>query len=127
MRAVTEDCTIELDSGNSYKFRKGDKLGIFPATIHFDPDIYPNPEEFNYKRFINVPSSYTKNNKKIPSSLCFLPFGGGQTYCPGIIILFTIVYLYNTISHYILLMYVSFCIFYYAVLLCYFRKEICKS
>lgn len=83
MREVMESCTLTLASGHTYSFRKGDNVGIFPPLVHRDPRIYPNPDEFQFDRFINAPSSYTLNGSNVQANLCFIPFGGGATYCPG--------------------------------------------
>jgi cholesterol 7alpha-monooxygenase len=83
MREVTEDLALTMDSGNTYNFRKGDKVGIFPPIVHFDPEIYPDPYTYRYDRFINASSSIMKNAKALPASNCYLPFGGGANYCPG--------------------------------------------
>ena len=38
---------------NKHKFRKGDRVVIFPPLLHFDADaVGPDPEEFNHKRYI---------------------------------------------------------------------------
>ena len=83
VRAVVEDCTIAFPTGRGYKFRKGDHLAIFPPTSHFDPEIFHNPHEFVYDRFLSSPSSVTKNGKTVPFSQVYMPFGGGSSYCPG--------------------------------------------
>lgn len=83
MREATEDVYLEFDSGVTYKFRKGDKIGIFPPLVHFDADIYPDPYTFKYDRFINAPSTVMKDGRSLPASNVFLPFGGGMNYCPG--------------------------------------------
>mmetsp|Transcript_16611 Transcript_16611/g.25002 ORF Transcript_16611/g.25002 Transcript_16611/m.25002 type:complete len:518 (-) Transcript_16611:185-1738(-) len=83
MRKVTQACTLTLSSGNTYSFRKGDSVGVFPPLAHHDADIYPDPEEFRYDRFVGHPSTLTIDGKEVASSLCFIPFGGGVSYCPG--------------------------------------------
>lgn len=83
MREVIEPCTLTLSSGHTYSFRKGDNVGIFPPLLHRDSRIYSNPEDFQYDRFVNVPAEYTIDGTQVSSSLCFLPFGGGASYCPG--------------------------------------------
>jgi hypothetical protein len=53
LRTVKEDNTIlEFASGNKYKFRKGDRIGVIPTLFHFNEKLYPNPNEFNPYRFI---------------------------------------------------------------------------
>lgn len=53
MRVVVEDgYEIETSSGDKYRFRKGDRLGIFPPLFHLDDEIFPNAKEFNPYRFV---------------------------------------------------------------------------
>lgn len=80
---ITNDCALTLASGNTYKFRKGDKIGIFPPLSHYDEDYYPNATKFQYDRFVNPPQSFVKNGQEIPFNMCYLPFGGGVYWCPG--------------------------------------------
>ena len=82
-QVVHSDYTLTTSSGKEYKFRKGDKIGIFPALTHYDPEIFPDPYTFKYDRFITQPTYVKKNNKEIATASCFLPFGGGIYYCPG--------------------------------------------
>jgi cytochrome P450 len=83
MREVLEPCTLTLASGNTYSFRKGDNVGIFPPLVHRDTRIYSQPEEFQHDRFLNAPSSYCINGGTVQANICLLPFGGGVSYCPG--------------------------------------------
>ena len=82
-QVVHAEYSLTTASGRQYKFRKGDKIGIFPALTHYDADIFPDPHTFKYDRFLTLPSHVVKNNKQIATSACFLPFGGGIYYCPG--------------------------------------------
>jgi hypothetical protein len=83
MREAIAPVSLTISAEETYVFRKGDQIGIFPPLVHFDDRFYPNPEEFKYDRFLDVPQSYTVEGEEFPSSACFLPFGGGATYCPG--------------------------------------------
>lgn len=47
----------------------------FPNTLHFDPDIFQDPETFQYDRFIDH-TAKAKNGKSLHSSHS-RPFGGG--------------------------------------------------
>jgi len=44
MRQVVapEGGVLTLNSGKSYRFRRGDKVGLFPALVHYDEDFYPD-------------------------------------------------------------------------------------
>ncbi|XP_028758227.1 ent-kaurenoic acid oxidase 1-like [Neltuma alba] len=57
---------------NGYTIPKGWKVLTWFRSIHYDPEIYPNPREFNPLRW-NV----------IRSAGEFLPFGAGSRLCPG--------------------------------------------
>lgn len=74
---------FRMPSGESFRFRKGDRLLIYPQFLHFDAEIFPNPESFKFDRFIDPPSSYRKDGYEVPFGMALMPFGGGATYCPG--------------------------------------------
>ncbi|XP_027334111.1 ent-kaurenoic acid oxidase 2-like isoform X2 [Abrus precatorius] len=57
---------------NGYTIPKGWKALVWFRSIHLDPEIYPNPKEFNPYRW-NVKHKVGE----------FLPFGGGSRLCPG--------------------------------------------
>ena len=82
-QVISDECSLTLNSGRTYKFRKGDKVAIFPTIGHYDSRIYSNPEEFIFNRFVNTPTTYTLDGKSISAGQCFLPFGAGATWCPG--------------------------------------------
>jgi cytochrome P450 len=53
MRIVQEDDTeLTLASGKTYKFRKGDRVGLCPPLFHFDENFFPDSKEFNPYRWI---------------------------------------------------------------------------
>ncbi|KAL4380837.1 hypothetical protein HN51_004177 [Arachis hypogaea] len=58
---------------NGYTIPKGWKALVWFRSVHLDPEIYPNPKEFNPHRWDN-------NEHKAGE---FLPFGGGSRLCPG--------------------------------------------
>ncbi|XP_004308741.1 PREDICTED: ent-kaurenoic acid oxidase 1-like [Fragaria vesca subsp. vesca] len=58
---------------NGYIIPKGWKALTWFREIHWDSEIYPNPNEFNPSRWDN----YT------PKPATFLPFGAGSRLCPG--------------------------------------------
>ncbi|KAI4317497.1 hypothetical protein L6164_025361 [Bauhinia variegata] len=58
---------------NGYTIPKGWKVLVWFRTVHLDPEIYPNPKEFNPSRW----------NNTIPKAGEFLPFGAGSRLCPG--------------------------------------------
>lgn len=88
MRYVKKPCKLTLDSGRTYSFVKGDRVGICPPLTHFDDAIFPNAKTFYPERFLDEnlldksPLSRS-TGKKLEMSNTFLPFGGGPTLCPG--------------------------------------------
>ncbi|XP_045800379.1 ent-kaurenoic acid oxidase 2-like [Trifolium pratense] len=57
---------------NGYTIPKGWKVLTWFRSVHLDPEIYPNPKEFNPDRW----------NKEYKAGE-FLPFGIGTRLCPG--------------------------------------------
>ena len=49
---MEEQFQLSLHSGHSYRFRKGDRVGLFPGLFHKNPKIFPDPEEFDPYRWI---------------------------------------------------------------------------
>ncbi|KAJ6016993.1 cytochrome P450 [Penicillium sp. IBT 35674x] len=71
VRDVLEDICI---SGTT--LRKGNKMLVSYRQLHLSSESWgPNPEVIQADRF--------QQNKSLKSSLCFRPFGGGSTLCPG--------------------------------------------
>ncbi|KAF2322015.1 hypothetical protein GH714_005694 [Hevea brasiliensis] len=58
---------------NGFVIPKGWKVLVWFRSVHLDPEIYPNPKEFNPSRWDN----YTAK------AGTFLPFGAGSRMCPG--------------------------------------------
>lgn len=58
------------------KIKKGQIITVPIYALHHDPDLYPNPEEFDPERF-------NDENKKLRESVAFLPFGAGPRNCVG--------------------------------------------
>ncbi|KAG2541809.1 hypothetical protein PVAP13_9NG702600 [Panicum virgatum] len=56
-----------------YLIPKGWKVQLWYRSVHMDPEIYPDPKEFN-------PSRWEGNS---PRPGTFLPFGLGTRQCPG--------------------------------------------
>ncbi|RXN06090.1 syntenin-1 [Labeo rohita] len=85
IRVASEDFTLTLDSGQTAALRKGDYIALYPQLIHLDPEIYPNPTEFKYDRFLDDDgqrkSNFFKNERRLKHFL--LPFGSGASECPG--------------------------------------------
>ncbi|XP_004486504.1 ent-kaurenoic acid oxidase 2-like [Cicer arietinum] len=77
MRVITFSLVVFREaksdvSMNGYTIPKGWKVLVWFRSIHLDPEIYPNPKEFN-------PNRWNKEHKAGE----FLPFGAGTRLCPG--------------------------------------------
>nr|XP_032826124.1 cytochrome P450 7A1-like [Petromyzon marinus] len=84
-RIAKEDFDLVMDSGEAYHIRKGDGIAVYPPLIHFDPNIYEQPEEFIFNRFLDEngheKTSFSLGERKIKNY--WLPFGSGVAQCPG--------------------------------------------
>ncbi|XP_059837518.1 cytochrome P450 7A1-like [Hypanus sabinus] len=85
LRVVTEDFVLSLDSDVKMALRKGDHICLYPQQLHLDPDVYEDPLEFKYDRFLDEngkeKTAFYKNGRKLKHWL--LPFGSGVSMCPG--------------------------------------------
>ncbi|VUC24184.1 unnamed protein product [Clonostachys rosea] len=61
-----------------YKVAAGTEVGVNAWIIHRDPDIFPNPDEFNPDRWITADASDLSRMKR-----AFFAFGGGRHTCSG--------------------------------------------
>ena len=52
VRGIAEDTWFEMNDGQKYFLRKGDKVAMYPPAIHRDPEIFENPDVSIYFRFI---------------------------------------------------------------------------
>ncbi|KAI8499295.1 Cholesterol 7-alpha-monooxygenase [Branchiostoma belcheri] len=84
IRVATEDAELALESGSTFRIRKGDRVGLYPGFLHMDPEVYDDPETFKYDRFLEdgqEKTAFYKNGRKLRQYL--LPFGHGVSMCPG--------------------------------------------
>ncbi|KAI8484506.1 Cholesterol 7-alpha-monooxygenase [Branchiostoma belcheri] len=84
IRVATEDAELALESGSTFRIRKGDRVGLYPGFLHMDPEVYDDPETFKYDRFLengHEKTAFYKNGRKLRHYL--LPFGHGVSMCPG--------------------------------------------
>ena len=56
------------------KINKGQIITIPIYALHHDPDIYPNPDEFDPERF-------NEENRKARENVTYMPFGAGPRNC----------------------------------------------
>ena len=52
MRFVQRPTEITLSSGNKYKLRKGDRLGLSPTLIYHDEEVFPEAAKFIPSRWM---------------------------------------------------------------------------
>lgn len=83
MRQAMEDISIELVSGGNVELKKGQYTAMYPRHMHLHPEIYTNPEQFQWDRFLGKqkPNSFCYQGEPLKYSL--LPFGIGLSMCPG--------------------------------------------
>ncbi|XP_077057643.1 cytochrome P450 7A1 isoform X2 [Siphateles boraxobius] len=85
IRVANEDFTLTLDSGQTADIRRGDHVALYPQLIHMDPEIYPNPTEFRFGRFLDEngqrKTHFFRNGRRLKHFL--MPFGSGASECPG--------------------------------------------
>ncbi|MBN3304773.1 CP7A1 monooxygenase, partial [Amia calva] len=85
IRVARENFTLNLDSGKNAAIRKGDRIAMFPQMVHMDPEIYEDPMEFKFNRFLDdngkKKTCFYKNGRKLKTFL--MPFGSGVSECPG--------------------------------------------
>ncbi|KAI9847047.1 MAG: hypothetical protein M1838_001059 [Thelocarpon superellum] len=62
-----------------YQLKKGAVVNMPSMLLHFDPDVHPDPETFNPKRFL----SPELGGLGASTSAGIRSFGGGVSYCPG--------------------------------------------
>jgi cytochrome P450 len=86
LRHVERDLQLTLDGGRSYALRRGDRVVLYPyVTPHRDPEIYPEPERFQFDRFLAPEGGgvkqFFKGGRRVTTPL--MPYGGGVSMCPG--------------------------------------------
>eukprot|EP00058_Branchiostoma_floridae_P010396 XP_002595884.1 hypothetical protein BRAFLDRAFT_107081 [Branchiostoma floridae] len=69
--------TAESTRLRGFDIRKGKKLVPNLRSVHMDPEVWPNPDDFDPSRFLDVDGKVVKN----PPS--FLPFSAGRRNCLG--------------------------------------------
>lgn len=63
---ISDDCTVPA----------GATIGVSLLSLHFDPQVFPDPERFDPERF--SPENVAKMKK-----YTYLPFSGGSRNCIG--------------------------------------------
>ncbi|XP_072460787.1 cytochrome P450 7B1 isoform X2 [Notamacropus eugenii] len=83
IRANEEDITL-IVGNEEVNLRKGDTTVIYPPFLHYDPEIFEQPEEFKFDRFVEdgkKKTTFFKRGQELPYFL--IPFGSGISKCPG--------------------------------------------
>lgn len=83
IREARRDCELTLESGRTISLHAGDQVALSPFAVHYDPDIFPDPDTYRFDRFLadGGPKQFFKRGKRVPIPL--MPYGGGVSMCPG--------------------------------------------
>ncbi|XP_053571037.1 cytochrome P450 7A1 [Bombina bombina] len=85
IRVAKENFSLQLNNEKSYKIRKDDIVALYPQMVHLNPDIYENPLDFKYDRYLDENKKEKTNfylqGRKL--KYYYMPFGSGKTKCPG--------------------------------------------
>ncbi|GAB6022643.1 hypothetical protein CHUAL_006737 [Chamberlinius hualienensis] len=68
-------CTDDYQYGDIF-ISKGSLVAAGVYAIHYDPEIYPEPDKF-------IPERFTQENKANRHPMAYLPFGAGPRVCIG--------------------------------------------
>ncbi|XP_028328563.1 cytochrome P450 7A1 [Gouania willdenowi] len=85
VRVAKEDFLLHLDNNEAYRIRKDDVIALYPPMLHYDPEIYEDPFEYKYDRFLDdqgqEKSVFHRDGRRL--RYFYMPFGSGVTKCPG--------------------------------------------
>ncbi|CAG11640.1 unnamed protein product, partial [Tetraodon nigroviridis] len=85
IRVAKEDFLLHLDNQEAYRIRKDDVIALYPPMLHYDPEIYEDPYEYKFDRFLDEKgqekTTFTRKGRKL--RYFYMPFGSGVTKCPG--------------------------------------------
>lgn len=73
-RRATKDIQLNLHDGKEIFIEKGDIIAFYPWIAQNDDQYFPSANQFQFDRF---------TNQKMENILGYLPFGSGQSMCPG--------------------------------------------
>ncbi|KAM9720045.1 cytochrome P450 7A1 [Menidia menidia] len=85
VRVAKEDFLLHLDNKEAYHIRKDDVIALYPPMLHYDPEIYEDPYEYKFDRFLDEKgqekSTFHRSGRRL--RYFYMPFGSGVTKCPG--------------------------------------------
>ncbi|XP_066156671.1 cytochrome P450 6A1-like [Euwallacea fornicatus] len=76
LSTITRGCTEDYVIDSTVTLKKGTQLLIPTTGLHWDPEFYPNPEQFNPENF--SPESIASRPEN-----AYIPFGDGPRLCLG--------------------------------------------
>ncbi|KAJ7420708.1 25-hydroxycholesterol 7-alpha-hydroxylase [Pitangus sulphuratus] len=84
IRISQEDFVLKLEGNQEVVLRKGDWIALYPQILHMDPEVYEDPKEYKFDRYIEngkKKTTFYKAGRKLKYFL--MPFGSGISMCPG--------------------------------------------
>ncbi|KAM6125844.1 LOW QUALITY PROTEIN: cytochrome P450 7B1 [Pterocles gutturalis] len=84
IRISQEDFVLKLEGNQEVTLRKGDWIALYPQILHMDPEVYEDPKEYKFDRYIEngkKKTTFYKAGRKLKYFL--MPFGSGISMCPG--------------------------------------------
>lgn len=85
VRVAKEDFLLHLDNQEAYHIRKDDVIALYPPMLHYDPEIYEDPYEYKFDRFLDEKgqekTTFHRSGRRL--RYFYMPFGSGVTKCPG--------------------------------------------
>ncbi|KAM9323057.1 cytochrome P450 7A1 [Pholidichthys leucotaenia] len=85
VRVAKENFVLHLDNKQTYRIRRNDVIALYPPLVHYDPEIFADPMEYKYDRFLDEngqeKTDFYRRGRKV--HYYYMPFGSGVTKCPG--------------------------------------------
>ncbi|KAI1243414.1 hypothetical protein IHE44_0001019 [Lamprotornis superbus] len=84
IRISQEDFVLKLEGNQEVVLRRGDWIALYPQILHMDPEVYEDPKEYKFDRYIEngkKKTTFYKAGRKLKYFL--MPFGSGISMCPG--------------------------------------------
>lgn len=87
-RTLQSDVSVNIGA-RTITIPKDNQIMVNIHALHYNPDIYPNPEQFHPERFFTSEESVETSSEKQSVRLCgrnpfdYLPFSAGERNCVG--------------------------------------------